>query len=893
MPEVTYDDRSYKIDGKRVWLVSGSIHYFRIPHQLWRDRLLKAKRAGLNCITTYIAWNFHEPKEGEWDFSGDRDIAAFIRLAGELGLYVILRPGPYICAEWDFGGLPGWLTTKSGIAYRTNNAAYMHYFDKYFSKVLPQLASLQITRGGNIILIQNENEYNRTTMPERQEYLDFISKLIHRAGFDIPVITCNLLTDPPLEKGIDCVNGFNRVIEDLKRLRLRQPNAPAMVTEFWVGWFDYWGGKHPDRVRGDRESARKAMEILGCGAQYNYYMWHGGTNFDFWSGRLVASDGAFQTTSYDYDAPLAEGGCFTDKFYYTHMVDMTANHMGRFIAACKADTPGVTACDGLSVLNTSGTEGRWAVVSNGGNDKITTANISLHNGLHLDVPLGPIGAMAIGMDLQLNLDSKLDYANCTPLGLFGENILVLHAPADWEAVVSVNGKVVKATVPDGYLPVLVNHEGLKIVLISSQCAMRTWWVDDTLIFGPDFVGETAGDIVDRPGAKQYAAIGLDGDLKKIKATATKPAKQPAPRLGQWKLAEVCPEPADKNLKWRSISGPKDVDSLGIHYGYVWYRIEIEMERARTQQLFLPDCADRATLFLNGTRIGVWGSENGEPRVPIRAAFKKGKNVLKILADNMGRVCFGLRLGEKKGLFGHIYDSKPLRASAFKVKQLDSFSKRMIPRAMTHLIAKYEQLPVWEATADINLTSVVPVHFQFADWPYDVAVTCNDRLVGFLPADNKSNHGQLKFHTGLKAGKNKIKLTLWGDVDRNHLRQAQFHLLAGMVTDQAAWSFRPWEVPLEPNGKPARKGSPAWFTAKFKYSGGSGPLFLKLAGASKGQIYLNGQNLGRFWSIGPQACYYLPECWLRPSNELLIFDEMGQAPIGSKLEFRLGGTYQAR
>ncbi len=893
MPDVTYDDRSFMIDGKRIWLVSGSIHYFRIPHQHWRDRLLKAKRAGLNCITTYIAWNYHEPKEGQWDFSGDRDIAAFIKLAGELGLYVILRPGPYICSEWDFGGLPGWLTTKSGIAYRTNNATFMHYFDKYFAKVLPQLANLQVSRGGNIIVIQNENEYKRTTMPERREYLDFISKLFFRAGFDIPIINCNLLTDPPLDNSIECVNGFNRVVEDLKQLRLRQPNAPALVTEFWVGWFDYWGGEHPSRVRGDRESARKAMEILGCGAQYNYYMWHGGTNFDFWGARLVAHNGVFQTTSYDYDAPLAEGGCLSDKYYYTHMVDMLANHMGKFMATCKADPPGVTAHDGLAVYNTSGTKGRWAVVSNGGDDEITTATVSLHNGIHLEVPLGLIGATAIPIDLQLNVDSKLDYANCTPLGLFGENILVLHGPADWEAVVSVNGKVVRATVPDGFSPVLIDHEGLKIVLISSECAMRTWWVDDLLIFGPDFVGQTAQDIVERPNAKQYAVIGLDGDLKKIKATITESKKQPAPRLGKWKLVEVSPEPVQKNLQWQSISGPQDVDSLGIHYGYVWYRIEIEMKRARTHQLFLPDCADRATLFLNGTRIGVWGSSDGALKAPIRVAFKRGKNVLTVLADNMGRVCFGMRLGEKKGLYGHVYDSKLLRTSAFKLKRLEGFSKRIIPRALNHLIAKYEQLPVWQATADINLTRVAPVHFQFADWPYDVAVMCNERLVGFFPADNKRNHGQLKFHLGLQPGRNKIRLILWGDVDRNDLRAGLFHLLTDMISDQAKWSFRPWEIPCEAKAKPARKGTPAWFSAKFKYSDGSGPLFFKPAGASKGQIFLNGRNLGRFWSIGPQECYYLPECWLRPSNELLIFDELGQAPAGSKLEVRPGGTYRTR
>lgn len=180
MPSIWYDDRSFFLDDRRIWLCSGSVHYFRVPHELWRDRLLKAKRAGLNCVQTYVAWNFHELQEGQWDFEGDRDVRSFIVQAGELGLYVILRPGPYICAEWDFGGFPSWLAAKGGIAYRTANASYMHYFDKYLGQLLPRLADLQVTQGGNIVLIQNENEYPYTTTPDRLNYCQFISQLFRR-----------------------------------------------------------------------------------------------------------------------------------------------------------------------------------------------------------------------------------------------------------------------------------------------------------------------------------------------------------------------------------------------------------------------------------------------------------------------------------------------------------------------------------------------------------------------------------------------------------------------------------------------------------------------------------------------------------------------------------------
>ncbi len=249
-----------------------------------------------------MAWNYHELAEGKWDFTGDRNVAAFITLAGEMGLYVILRPGPYICSEWDFGGLPAYLTTKSGIAYRTSNATFTHYFDKYFRQLLPRLADLQITRNGKIILIQNENEYSYTTMPDRLAYLEFISQLIRRAGFDIPIIHCNWGSEPALGDSIEALNGWGSEIAQDQGIRQRQPNAPVLWTEFWPGWFDAWGTPHP--TKSPRETTRRAMEILGGGGQVNYYMFHGGTNFGFWGSRLMSNgDGAYQTTSYDSDAP--------------------------------------------------------------------------------------------------------------------------------------------------------------------------------------------------------------------------------------------------------------------------------------------------------------------------------------------------------------------------------------------------------------------------------------------------------------------------------------------------------------------------------------------------------------------------------------------------------------
>ncbi len=891
MANVTYDDRSFLIDGRRIWLVSGSVHYFRIPHELWRDRLLKAKRAGLNCISTYVAWNFHESQEGEWDFSGDKDIVEFVRLANELGLYVILRPGPYICGEWDFGGLPAWLTTKTGIAYRTSNAVYTHYYDKYFRQILPKLAELQITRGGNIVLVQNENEYFMTTSPDRLNYLEFINTLFRRGGFDIPIISCNLFSTPAVPETIECANGWGNEVQLLKKLRLKQPNAPLLMTEYWCGWFDCWGSGH--HTRDARQVARRAMEILGCGSQYNLYMFHGGTNFEFWGSRLSCSDSSYQTTSYDFDAPIAEGGGLTEKYYSLRLVNMFARQFGSSLAGMKMDPPGVSVHDSTNVLNLSGPSGRWAVISNGGNEQIKTAKISLPEGEDLEVTLEPLGATAVPVGVRLADECRLDYANLMPLGFFssnhGKKVLVFHAPAGWDGLVCVNGSKINSKIPAGDEPKIIETDEVLVVFINSDLAKRTWLLDDKLIFGPDFVGENEEQIRIASAATQYAWLSLSESQlrhKKLKPAATRKAR--APQLRPWKRISVCMEPAAKDMEWKSISGPHDVDSLGINHGYLWYRLEIDQPRLKKRYLFLPECEDRAIVYLNGNLVGTWGRGEGATRQPMPAQFKRGKNVIVMLVDNLGRVNFGPRLGEQKGLYGHVFDAKGLRTTKFKLAPMESFPKRVIPRQQQHMLAMLEKLPVWKAELSVPLTKVAPVHISFADIPNSVAVLCNDRTAGFFNSA-ENNFGDVTLGNELVKGKNIIRLILWGDVDPKSLEKVKFFSLNECISEKAAWSYRPWDVPVE-GGPIVGKDRPAWYMSKFRYSPADKPLFLNITSAKKGQVLLNGRNIGRHWNVGPQEKYFLPECWLKDENELLIFDEQGAIPSRSSLCFCPKGPF---
>jgi len=873
-----------------VWLVSGSGHYFRVPADLRRDRLLKAKHAGLNCITTYVPWNYHEPVEGQWNFEADRDVAEFVRIADDLGLYVILRPGPYICAEWDFGGLPGWLTTKTGMTLRTNNAAFMHYFDKYFAQLLPRLADQQVTRGGNIILIQNENEYVFGDSPNGRAYLEFISQLIRRGGFDVPIISCNMFAGPQVDGVVDNVNSWSQAVEGLKRAHYGQPMAPMMVTEFWSGWFDYWGADAHER-RDGREVARRAMEILGCGAQYNYYMFHGGTNFGFWGSRLTAGEATYQTTSYDYDAPLAEGGELTEKYYLTRLVNMMASNMARYLASAFMEDPGVTIHDNTDVRNLTGSLGRWAIITNGGNDDVTTVNVSLPTGEeHMEVPLGPFGAAAIPIDLALTPTVTLDCTDLTPLGFFGEKVLVLHGPAGWKGRVKINGEPFALDVPDGVEPLVLECGEIFVAAVSSQLACKTWFVDDLLIFGPDLVGETAEDVTTAKGVTSYVVLSMDGKVtrKKVKVP-TSPHHVTTPRLGTWQRVAVCSEPIDDSLQWKKLDRPRSADQLSVPLGYMWYRIDIEEKHVLRRSLLLPECADRAMIFLNGKRLGVAGRGADATQAPIGASFKRGRNVLTVLVDNLGRFNVGPRMGELKGLYGHIHDAKVLTMKKFKLTKGESFSRRLLPHSAAHLAPVPETGPLTAAETDISLKKITPIHLTFKDIPHHVAVLCNDRPVGLFPMAGETSFGDVTLTSELKSGKNVIKLLLWGDAAAKGLAGVKFYSLNECITAGAKWHFRPWTLPQE-GGRVVGKDLPAWYSTRFKHTPDGKALYLRVLAAKKGQMYLNGRNIGRFWTTGPQECYCLPECWLAEQNQLLLFTEGGENPGTSRLERHPRGPF---
>jgi len=307
----------FVLNGKPFQILSGELHYPRIPREYWRDRLLKARAMGLNTICTYLFWNCHEPAPGQFTFEGNLDIAAFVQEARQAGLYVIIRPGPYVCSEWDFGGLPAWLLRDREAKVRCMDPPYVAAVQRYIRRVAAELHGLQISAGGPIIMVQVENEYG--SYGNDKEYLRLLRDELRRFGFTVPLYTSDggaryLLESGTLDDVLPVVNFGEGPEGNFAELGKFRSGIPHMCGEYWCGWFTHWGDKEWGRADLTRQSAELSW-MLKTGKSVNLYMFHGGTNFGFYAGANFTKAYEPDVTSYDYDAPLDEAGRHTKKFY--------------------------------------------------------------------------------------------------------------------------------------------------------------------------------------------------------------------------------------------------------------------------------------------------------------------------------------------------------------------------------------------------------------------------------------------------------------------------------------------------------------------------------------------------------------------------------------------------
>ncbi|KAJ7405262.1 Beta-galactosidase [Willisornis vidua] len=318
--QLDYKHNCFRKDGVPFRYISGSIHYARVPRPAWRDRLLKMYMSGLSAVQVYVPWNYHEMLPGVYDFAGNRDVEAFLDLTAELGLLVILRPGPYICAEWEMGGLPAWLLWKPNIILRSSDPAYLAAVDSWLHVLLPKIKPRLYQHGGNIISVQVENEYGSYYACDYGYLRHLLGSFRALLGSEVLLFTTDSTGAEELRCGtlqglyatIDFGPGSN-VTEAFDAQRRVEPKGPLVNSEYYTGWLDYWGEAHASISTA--WVAQGLEDMLQLGASINMYMFHGGTNFAYWSGADYKDQYKPVTTSYDYDAPLSEAGDPTEKLF--------------------------------------------------------------------------------------------------------------------------------------------------------------------------------------------------------------------------------------------------------------------------------------------------------------------------------------------------------------------------------------------------------------------------------------------------------------------------------------------------------------------------------------------------------------------------------------------------
>ncbi|WCG22604.1 beta-galactosidase [Vagococcus lutrae] len=360
----TFDvTKEFLLDGQPFQIKSGAVHYFRILPAHWEHTLYNLKAMGCNTVETYIPWNIHEPHESVFDFSGRYDIVAFIKQAEDLGLHVIVRPSPFVCAEWEFGGLPGWLLNYPEMIYRSSDSLFLEKVRPFYREVLSRLTPLQVTQGGPILMMQVENEYG--SYGNDKEYLSALVTMMREMGVDVPLFTSDGSWDETLragsmiEQGILATGNFgSKPKENFDNMQAyfdeHDVEMPLMCMEFWDGWFNRYN--EPIIRRDPQEFAETLSEMAKRGS-FNFYMFHGGTNFGFMNGCSTRGEKRLpQVTSYDYDAPLTEWGDPTEKYFLAQKVlkDYGEVDTPRYVEKTKglAKQTGVTSLfDNLSGLS--------------------------------------------------------------------------------------------------------------------------------------------------------------------------------------------------------------------------------------------------------------------------------------------------------------------------------------------------------------------------------------------------------------------------------------------------------------------------------------------------------------------------------------------------------------
>ena len=632
------DNGYFVIHGQPTFLSSGEIHYARVPRELWKDRILRAKAMGLNTIQTYVMWNAHEGTEGHFDFSGNLDLDAWLTTVQECGMYADVRPGPYVCAEWENGGIPAWLCDKPGMLLRVNDPQYLSYVDKFESKVFDIIAKHQIQKGGNVLMVQLENEYPNRWGTDSNPYLDHLRELARAHGLEIPLFN----------------SGLHHGDDPAGNRPFGNRTTPWFSTEFWTGWIGLQGDMNAQKTE---QKVRGTWKIIGFGgAGYDYYVVHGGGDFGY-------SKGAEVTASYDYAAPIGEAGQLRKIYFPLKRAAMFAQSFSDVLTASKNNgtliASNTASVQTFARTSTNGTAifladaPRYQGNGRRGGQQAAAVPQTIQTQLELadgrQIPSGtntltltPGEIRPVLTDLVVQQIPKtspviFDYAATailTRVKLGDITYLVCYgAPGDdGEVKVKDQAQLLTFTYPqsDAITTVDVPKTKVKLLVMNTDLADRTWIVGkgnkQSLVIGPHYASPDGDLEVATNGTKVivYSSAG-----RKELDTPTHNATDNIPAL-KWSEREGALETTNNDSKWAASAEPKPMEQYDDYpNGWGWYRTTIHRDAPGNVRMHFTGAGDVLRIFVNGQRVA--GDKNGAT-----LSLQSGDNELAVLCWTEGR-----------------------------------------------------------------------------------------------------------------------------------------------------------------------------------------------------------------------------------------------------------------
>ena len=944
-PFIDYDTHGFLINGKRTFLVSAGLEYARVPRAQWRDRLLRLKRAGFNCVEVYTFWNWHEPQEGKFNFSGDHDLDAFFKLVHEMGMYAIARVGPYYCAEWEGGGYPTWLHFKPGLEVRKDNPEFEKCVDAFFDKLIPIVVSNQINHGGSVVLVQLENEHNDGWGTENlnNPYFRHLRDKAVSLGLQTPYFFSGLHhgSDPGSDKSMD----------DASR-----PN-PWFTTEFWSVWYSQYGPKPNDAA----DYARRTWKIIAHGGGgYNYYMAYGGTNFAYTNNNEDAA-------SYDYGAAVGQAGDLRPIYYEFKRAALFARSFEEILSSARDATADVAKLSTNADVRVTARRSSAGTIVFLDNPKDAPADTHVTGSVTgaTAVTLAPHEIMPIVQDYKLAPDVTLRWAPTRILGVANQrqttNLVIYGTPGSaaeldftttqpvkietgGNALASAPGRVLlrakfSEKQPDEYI-FSVGSQRIRIIAVSDTLAQRTWFVDASLpagtmihgvapvttrvVVGPAYVGDAALSganltlTTERPwtGSAYYPTwiFSPTGKTQQIVQPQPMIKRLVSLPLSAWqaKNASEAAAAGYDDSRWKASDQPLQMGADGDLTADAWYRTTLNAPVAGPYTLHVAGGGDRATAFVDGARLETFDVQSGE--IPLN--LTAGKHTLAVFTAHDGRDKLFGYVGpmdsiSAKGLLGpaalqqgppsHIGDWKFLKADnkgAVKAGPPSSDAAGWQPYKIgDDAFGRAEGFAWFETTLPKSDGGRRTLHFQSVD--ENATVFINGKQAAHHEGWNQAFDIPLNdFET---AGSPTVVSVFIENYSNTGGIDQPVRLISSSGDQVMGWRMQ--GGPGAPNAKDGWSAlsagqafdRPEFFRTTFNTSPpaatGSHAIWRVITtGLGHGSVWVNGNNLGRYPEKIPINGMYIPECWLKSGeNTVVIYDEDGKRPDQVSVEAEVAAS----